>query len=80
MIKSECKSQRVTAMSDGLFANQKMKRFHGFLFVFVLFIFERVGGRRRGRKTGRQWISSGLCTYSREPNVGLEFMNHKIMT
>ena len=39
--------------------------------------------RNRGRaerERGRERIPSRLCTVSVEPDVGLEFTNHEIMT
>ena len=49
----------------------------------MLFI---LGGERerahewvRGRARVGQRIPSGLCAGSKEPDVGLELMNHKIM-
>ena len=33
-----------------------------------------------GRERGRERIPGRLCTVSTEPDVGLEFMNHEIMT
>ena len=53
------------------------------VFKKCLFIFETerdCEGGRRGRERGRQRIPSRLCAVSAEPNVGLEFTSHEIMT
>ena len=55
------------------------------VFFFNVYLFlresvpmcERGGGR--GRERGRQRIRNGPCTDSREPDMGLEPMNHEIM-
>ena len=41
---------------------------------------ERERARARGRGRGREKSPSRLCTVSTEPKVGLELMNHEIMT
>ena len=49
---------------------------------FWMFIFEREREHElwRGRERGEQRIQRGLCADSREPDVGLKFMNCEIMT
>ena len=46
------------------------------LFMFIYFERER---ERRGRERGRERIPSKLCTVSREPDMGLNVLNHEIM-
>ena len=41
---------------------------------------ERESEQGRGRKRGGQRIQSRLCADNRQPDAGLELMNHKIMT
>ena len=48
------------------------------LFVFLMFIFESESTGEVQR--GRQMIQIGLCADSGEPSVGLELLNHEIMT
>ena len=47
-------------------------------FFFLMFIFERVS--REGAERGRQRIWGGLCTDSKEPDVGLELTHREIVT
>ena len=61
----------------------------GVIFLKVyLFIFEKEresergqeSEQGRGRERGRERISSKLCVVSTESNMGLEFMNRRIVT
>ena len=46
-----------------------------------MFIFRETEQEQgRGRERGRKRIPSSVCAVSAEPNVGLELMNHEIMT
>ena len=49
------------------------------LFLIILRERERKNQQGRGRERGGQRIRSGLHVDSREPDVGLEPMNHEIM-
>ena len=51
-----------------------------FLKNIYLFLRDRKHEWVKGRGKGGQKIWNRLCTDSREPNVGLELINHKIMT
>ena len=46
-------------------------------FLMFLFLRER---ERRSRERGGERIQSKLCANSREPNTGLELMNHEVTT
>ena len=52
------------------------------ILIFLMFIFKRERACRQGR--GRERVGKRiwreLCADSREPNIGLELTNHKIMT
>ena len=56
--------------------------FCSFYIFLCLFICKRVCvcEQGRGRERGRHRIPSRLCTVSTEPDMGLEFTNHEIMT
>ena len=50
-------------------------------FFFYVYLFLREGARAgEVQREGGQKVQSGLCADSREPDVGLELMNHEIMT
>ena len=50
------------------------------IFFLSLYILEREHKQGKDRERGRERISSRLHTVSAEPDVGLELMNHEIMT
>ena len=61
-------------------AQRKAKSIFFFVFNVYLFFREREHKQGRGRERGRQRIQSRLCTVSAKPSMGLQPMNHEIMT
>ena len=60
--------------------NKPVRGDHSFCFVLFIFEREREHEQERGRERGGWGMQSGLCTDSREPDVGLELVNHEIVT
>ena len=49
------------------------------MFIY-LFLRERERERERGSRRGRERIQRRLCSFSTEPDLGLELRNHKTKT